>query len=202
MLHNLHDTTVLMQAIGHNARAAARELSVAPADQKNLALTSAAAALRANAPAIFAANARDLDAARAAGRPASFIDRLLLDEKRVHAIAQSLDEIAALDDPVGRTLAHWTRPNGLDITRVARPLGVIGIIYESRPNVTADAGSLALKSGNRGDPARRLRKPPLLAGHPSIAYPKACAKPGLPRRQHPACAHDRPRRRRPHADRP
>ena len=148
MLHNLHDTTVLMQAIGQNARAAARELAVAPTEAKNAALTAAASALRANAPRIIAANARDLEAARAADRPASFIDRLMLDEKRVNAIAQSLDEIAALSDPVGRVLAHWTRPNGLDITRIAVPLGVIGIIYESRPNVTADAGALTLKAGN------------------------------------------------------
>jgi glutamate-5-semialdehyde dehydrogenase len=148
MLHNLHDTTVLMQAIGHKARTAAGELAVAPTETKNAALTAAASALRANALAIIAANARDLDAARASDRPASFIDRLMLDEKRVNAIAQSLDEIAALPDPVGRVLAHWTRPNGLDITRLAVPLGVIGIIYESRPNVTADAGALALKAGN------------------------------------------------------
>ncbi len=148
MLHNLHDTTILMQAIGQKARAAARELAVAPTEAKNAALTAAASALRANAPAIIAANARDLESARASDRPASFIDRLMLDEKRVNAIAQSLDEIAALPDPVGRVLAHWTRPNGLDITRLAVPLGVIGIIYESRPNVTADAGALALNAGN------------------------------------------------------
>ncbi len=143
-----HDTAPLMQAIGQKARAAARELAVAPPEAKNAALTAAAAALRANTPRIIDANARDIDAARAGDRPASFIDRLMLDEKRVNAIAQSLDEIAALPDPVGRVLAHWTRPNGLDITRLAVPLGVIGIIYESRPNVTADAGALALKAGN------------------------------------------------------
>ena len=143
-----HDTAPLMHDLGQRARAAARELAVAPTEAKNAALTAAAAALRANTPRIIAANARDVEAARAADRPASFIDRLMLDEKRVHAIAQSLDEIAALPDPVGRVLAHWTRPNGLDITRLAVPLGVIGIIYESRPNVTADAGALALKAGN------------------------------------------------------
>ena len=148
MLHSLHDTTVLMQAIGQTARDAARVLAVAPTDQKNLALTAAAGALRAETPHILKANARDLEAAHASGRPASFIDRLKLDAKRIDAIAASLDEIAALPDPVGRTLAHWTRPNGLDITRIAVPLGVIGIIYESRPNVTADAGGLALKAGN------------------------------------------------------
>jgi len=148
MLHNLHDTTVLMQGIGQTARDAARVLAVAPTHQKNLALMCAAGALRAETPRIIEANARDLDAAHAAGRPAAFIDRLRLDAKRIDAIAVSLEEIAALPDPVGRTLAHWTRPNGLDITRIAVPLGVIGIIYESRPNVTADAGGLALKAGN------------------------------------------------------
>lgn len=148
MLHNLHDTTLLMQAIGQKARAAARELAVAPAEQKNAALVAAATALRVSIAGIIEANGRDIEAAHVAQRPASFIDRLLLDAKRIEAIATSLEEITALPDPVGRTLAHWTRPNGLDITRIAVPLGVIGIIYESRPNVTADAGALALKAGN------------------------------------------------------
>ncbi len=142
------ETAAVMHQIGVSARAAARKLAVASIATKNAALTAAAAALRKNAAAIIAANAKDLAAARTSGRPASFIDRLMLNEARVAAIAQSLDEIAALPDPVGRELAHWTRPNGLDITRLAVPLGVIGIIYESRPNVTADAGALALKAGN------------------------------------------------------
>ena len=99
-------------------------------------------------PAILAANAKDLEAARAAGRPAAFIDRLLLDEARIEATAKGVEEIAALADPVGTVLAEWTRPNGLRFERVRVPLGVIGIIYESRPNVTADAGALAVKAGN------------------------------------------------------
>ena len=143
-----HDTASLMHGIGVRARDAARELAVASNEAKNAALLAAAAALRAAAPAIIAANARDLEAARLADRPAAFIDRLMLDQHRIDAIARSLEEIAALPDPVGRALARWTRPNGLDITRLAVPLGVIGIIYESRPNVTADAGALALKAGN------------------------------------------------------
>jgi glutamate-5-semialdehyde dehydrogenase len=142
------DTAIVMAGLGVKARAAARALAVAPTDAKNAALIAAAAALRTSAAAIIEANAKDLAATRAADRPSSFIDRLMLDKKRIEGIAQSLEEIAALDDPVGRVLAHWTRPNGLDITRLAVPLGVIGIIYESRPNVTADAGALALKAGN------------------------------------------------------
>jgi glutamate-5-semialdehyde dehydrogenase len=137
-----------MLALGRAARAAARALATASTDAKNLALTTAARALRDATPAIIAANARDLDAARAADRPAAYIDRLALDPGRIAAIARGLEEIAALPDPVGRELARWTRPNGLDIARIAVPLGVIGIIYESRPNVTADAGGLCLKSGN------------------------------------------------------
>lgn len=143
-----HDTAAVMRDIGMRARTAARALAVASTEEKNLALVEAARALRAAVPEIIAANALDLAAARAADRPASYIDRLMLNAQRIEAIAKSLEEIAVLDDPVGRTLAHWTRPNGLDITRIAVPLGVIGIIYESRPNVTADAGALALKAGN------------------------------------------------------
>ncbi len=142
------DTARLMHQIGVSARAASRELAVASTEAKNTALTSAAASLRAHATDIIAANARDVGAAMAADRPAAFIDRLTLDAARIDAIAHSLEEIAALPDPVGRELARWSRPNGLDITRLAVPLGVIGIIYESRPNVTADAGALALKAGN------------------------------------------------------
>lgn len=141
-------TSELMHALGRAAREAARALAVATSDAKCKALTTAAEALRAATPTIIEANARDLAAAREAGRPAAFIDRLMLDASRVAGMARGLDEVAALPDPVGRVLAHWTRPNGLDITRVAVPLGVIGIIYESRPNVTADAGALCLKSGN------------------------------------------------------
>ncbi len=142
------DTETMMMEIGRAARSAARVLSVAPSFAKNAALNGAARAMRASHASIIAANTRDLAAAREAGRPSSFIDRLALDDKRVEAIAKSLEEIADLADPVGGVMAEWTRPNGLKFTRVRVPLGVIGIIYESRPNVTADAGGLCLKSGN------------------------------------------------------
>jgi glutamate-5-semialdehyde dehydrogenase len=142
------DTAALMREIGANARAAARTLATASTDQKNAALTHAAQALRNAAPAIIDVNARDTAAAEAANRPASFIDRLKLDAKRIEAIAKGLEDIAVLPDPVGTVLAAWTRPNGLKFERVRVPLGVIGIIYESRPNVTADAGALSLKAGN------------------------------------------------------
>ncbi|MFM9938611.1 MAG: glutamate-5-semialdehyde dehydrogenase [Hyphomicrobiaceae bacterium] len=142
------DTAAAMQAIGRAARAAQRELAIAPTDAKNLALTEAAQALRSRTSEILAANARDLAAARERGTAGAFLDRLALDETRIAAIARGLEEIAALDDPVGTTITQWDRPNGLHIERVRTPLGVIGIIYESRPNVTADAGGLCLKAGN------------------------------------------------------
>ncbi len=137
-----------MLAIGAAARDAARALAIASPETKNAALLAAASSLRASVPAILLGNARDVAAARAADRPAAFIDRLTLDDKRLEAIALSLEDIAALADPVGTVLAEWTRPNGLKFQRVRVPLGVIGIIYESRPNVTADAGALSLKAGN------------------------------------------------------
>lgn len=143
-----NETAVLMNSIGASARAASRDLANAPTDQKNLALKSAADALRASQGTIIEANARDLDAAKAAGRPASFVDRLTLNAKRIEGIANGLEDIAALADPVGTVLAEWQRPNGLQFQRVRVPLGVIGIIYESRPNVTADAGALSIKAGN------------------------------------------------------
>ena len=142
------DTAALMLAIGAAARSAARELALASTEQKNTALNAASNALRKATPAILAANAKDIAAAKAADRPASFVDRLMLDEKRIEAIAKGLEDIAALADPVGTVLTEWTRPNGLKFQRVRVPLGVIGIIYESRPNVTADAGALSLKAGN------------------------------------------------------
>jgi glutamate-5-semialdehyde dehydrogenase len=141
------DLPALMAGIGRRARRAAAELALAPAEARTAALKAAAAAVRARAPEILAANARDLAETQGDLGPA-MRERLALDDRRVAAIAAGLDEVAALPDPVGRVLARWTRPNGLDIARVAVPLGVIGIIYESRPNVTADAGGLALKSGN------------------------------------------------------
>jgi len=141
-------TEEIMHAIGARARAAAHTLALASTQAKNTAIRAAAEALRKAVPQILAANAKDVAAAKQAGRPAAFVDRLLLDKPRVAAIAQSLEEIAELPDPVGTVLAEWTRPNGLNFQRVRVPLGVIAIIYESRPNVTADAGALALKAGN------------------------------------------------------
>ena len=138
----------VMRTIGQRARKAQAELAVASTAAKNEALTVAARELRARTPEILAANARDLAAARERGTAGSFLDRLMLDEKRIDAIAKGLEEIAALPDPVGSIIAEWERPNGLKIERVRTPLGVIGIIYESRPNVTADAGGLSLKAGN------------------------------------------------------
>ncbi len=137
-----------MRALGKAARAAARAMREASTETKNKALRAAAGALRANAKTILAANAEDLAKAKANGLTASMLDRLALDEKRIEAMAKGVEDVALLPDPVGREIARWTRPNGLDISRVATPIGVIGIIYESRPNVTADAGALALKSGN------------------------------------------------------
>jgi glutamate-5-semialdehyde dehydrogenase len=137
-----------MRVLGRAARAAADRLALADTAAKNHALRDMAAAIRANQASIFEANAADMTDAKAKGLSAALLDRLMLDAKRVEAMAKGLEEIAALPDPVTRTLAEWDRPNGLKIARVAVPLGVIGIIYESRPNVTADAGGLCLKSGN------------------------------------------------------
>jgi glutamate-5-semialdehyde dehydrogenase len=137
-----------MAEIGRRARAAAAALALAPADVKVAALRAAAAAVRSRANEILAANAKDVAEANAAGIGAALVDRLALDPKRLEAVAKGLEDIAALPDPVGRVLAQWTQPNGLDISRVSVPLGVIGVIYESRPNVTADAGALTVKSGN------------------------------------------------------
>jgi len=138
----------VMTALGEAARGAARALTTADAQTKDAALLAAAEALRARVGDILEANARDLAAAETQGRPAASIDRLRLDETRVEAIAATLEDIARLDDPVGTVIAEWSRPNGLQIQRVRTPIGVIGIIFESRPNVTADAGALCLKSGN------------------------------------------------------
>lgn len=138
----------LMAGIGRAARAAAHELSLASSETKNRAIREAAAAIRARAPDIAAANARDMAAAKAGGAAPAFLDRLALDPARIEAMARGLDAIADLPDPVGRVLAKFARPNGLLIERVATPLGVIGVIYESRPAVTADAGALCLKAGN------------------------------------------------------
>lgn len=137
-----------MRQLGEAAKAAASMLATASADAKNAALRAAAQALRADRADLLAANAQDMEAASAKGLSAAMLDRLKLDEARVEAIAKGLEDIAELPDPVGAVLAEWDRPNGLRIARVRVPLGVIGIIYESRPNVTADAGGLCLKAGN------------------------------------------------------
>jgi glutamate-5-semialdehyde dehydrogenase len=138
----------LMAELGHAARKAAHKLSLAPAEAKNRALRMAAAEIRARTAEILAANAQDMTEAERRGTATAFLDRLALDEKRIAGMAAGLDEIAALPDPVGRLLARFERPNGLTIERVATPLGVIGVIFESRPAVTADAGALCLKAGN------------------------------------------------------
>ena len=137
-----------MLALGQNARRAARQLALAPRQRKNAALMVAAGLLRTSAGDILAANAKDMEAAQAAGASKANLDRLMLNRARIEAIAKGLEDIAALPDPVGKVLATFERPNGLKIERVATPLGVIGVIYESRPNVTADAGALCLKAGN------------------------------------------------------
>ena len=138
----------LMAEIGRKARAAARVLALASAARKDAALTAMAAAIRTQGGAILAANREDLAEARAAGISAAFLDRLTLDEKRVAAMAEGIEAVRALPDPVGHVSERWTRPNGMTIERVRVPIGVVGIIYESRPNVTADAGALCIKAGN------------------------------------------------------
>jgi glutamate-5-semialdehyde dehydrogenase len=137
-----------MAELGRRARDAAVALGLADPDSKSSALKEAARAIRSRSRDILDANARDLAEAEGLGISAALRDRLALDPKRVEAIADGLEAIAALPEPTGRVLAKWSRPNGLDIERVSVPLGVVGIIYESRPNVTADAGGLALKAGN------------------------------------------------------
>jgi glutamate-5-semialdehyde dehydrogenase len=142
------DVHALMLALGREARAAAHAIGLAPRQRKNLALMVAAGTLRTSTDQIVAANEEDMAQARAQGAGAAVLDRLMLDAARIEAMAKGLEDIAALPDPVGRILAAFERPNGLKIERVATPLGVVGIIYESRPNVTADAGGLCLKAGN------------------------------------------------------
>ncbi len=142
------DIAALMAEIGRQARTAARTLALASTAQKDRALQLMADAVRAENARILAANAEDIAEARASGVTGAFLDRLSLDVARVEAIAAAIDAVRALKDPVGVVTESWTRPNGMTIERVRVPLGVIGIIYESRPNVTADAGALCLKSGN------------------------------------------------------
>ena len=137
-----------MRQVGRDARAATRTLALAPSAQKNRALAAMAKAIRAASPAILAANAQDREEAKAAGAAPAFLDRLALDRGRVLAMAEGIDVIRKLKDPVGAVMASWRRPNGMRIERVRVPLGVVGVIYESRPNVTADVGALCLKAGN------------------------------------------------------
>lgn len=144
----MSDLAAAMLAMGRRARAAAEAMRTAPPETRTAALKAAAEALRARSEDILAANARDIGRARDGGLSEALIDRLALTPVRIAAIADAVAEVAALPDPLGRELARWTRPNGLDIARVAAPIGVLAIIYESRPNVTADAAALCLRSGN------------------------------------------------------
>jgi len=142
------DIAALMRDLGRTGKDATRVLALAPTAQKDAALAAMAAAIRAHQADILAANAQDLAEAKAAGATTAFVDRLALDDKRVAAMADGIDVVRALADPIGTVTERWTRPNGMTIERVRVPLGVVGIIYESRPNVTADAAALCLKAGN------------------------------------------------------
>jgi glutamate-5-semialdehyde dehydrogenase len=142
------DIAAVMRDIGARAKAAGRRLALASTADKNRALAAMAAAIRGATAAILAANAEDISEARGSGATSAFVDRLMLDDKRVAAIADGIEVVGKLADPVGTVSESWTRPNGMRIERVRVPLGVVGVIYESRPNVTADAGSLCLKAGN------------------------------------------------------
>ena len=147
-IHTLDDLAEVMVGLGRQARAASRILARTDAAAKNEALLAAAETMRLRCGEILEANRQDMEAAQQRDLSPALLDRLLLNEERVEAMAKGLENVAALNDPVGETIAEWERPNGLKIARVRVPLGVIGIIYESRPNVTADAGALCLKSGN------------------------------------------------------
>lgn len=145
---SLNEIAAVMESIGRAAVAAAQALAHSSTDARNSALRAAAAAIRQRSAAILAANRLDLQQAGERGLSGALLDRLMLDDRRVAAMAQGIEDIVALPDPLGTVIAQWTRPNGMHIQRIRVPLGVIGIIYESRPNVTADAGALCLKSGN------------------------------------------------------
>lgn len=144
----VEDAAALVAELGRRAKSAAADLRNATTDAKNRALVEAARLIRSESGTILAANALDIAAATAAGMNAAMQDRLLLNPARIEAMARGLDDIAALPDPVGARIEEWTRPNGLVISRVRVPIGIIGVIYEARPNVTADAGALCVKSGN------------------------------------------------------
>ena len=145
---NIKDTRAEMLALGRAARDAAEVLATADTATKNAALSAMASAIRARIDDILSANSEDVALAKSLDRRGSFIDRLTLTPDRIEAMAQGVETVAELPDPIGGVMADWTRPNGLQISRVRVPIGVIGIIYESRPNVTADAGALCMKSGN------------------------------------------------------
>jgi glutamate-5-semialdehyde dehydrogenase len=142
------DVNALMREIGLRAKAAAKVLALAEPAKKSAALKAAAKAVRKDAAKILQANAEDIADAKKSGAGSAFIDRLTLDQKRIDAMAEGIETIADVPDPVGQVIAAWDRPNGLKIERVRTPLGVIAVVYESRPNVTADAGALAFKAGN------------------------------------------------------
>lgn len=148
LLGNTDSVEMTMLNLGRRARGAAVALATIAGEQRNAALLNAASVLRQRAATILAANSRDITAARARGLNAAMLDRLLLNDERVEAMATGLETVAALPDPLGKVLAEWRQPNGLHFQQVTVPLGVIGIIYESRPNVTADAAALCIKSGN------------------------------------------------------
>jgi glutamate-5-semialdehyde dehydrogenase len=142
------DAAAVVAELGRRAKTAATALRTASTEAKNKALSDAARLIRDSKPTILAANARDIEAAKAAGMSSALQDRLLLNDARIEAMARGLDDIVALPDPVGAVIEEWQRPNGLAISRVRVPIGIIGVIYEARPNVTADAGALCIKSGN------------------------------------------------------
>jgi glutamate-5-semialdehyde dehydrogenase len=173
-----------MRAIGAAAVAAQSELALASTERKNAALAAIATALRVRAAEIMTANEFDLKAARAKGVSAALLDRLALDAERIEAMARGVEDVRALPDPIGTVMAEWTRPNGMRIARVRVPLGVVGIIYESRPNVTCDAAALCLKSGNaailRGGSesfhSSRAIHACILSGLEAAALPSACVQ--------------------------
>jgi glutamate-5-semialdehyde dehydrogenase len=142
------NVVAIVATLGQRAKAAAVALRNAGTETKNRALVEAARLIRAEKDAILSANARDIEAGKAAGLGSALLDRLMLNEARIEGMAKGLDDIVALADPVGVEIERWQRPNGLEISRVRVPIGIIGVIYESRPNVTADAGALCIKSGN------------------------------------------------------
>jgi len=142
------DITAYMEGLAAKARTASRVMASASAERKNAALTKAAALIRERAGEILEINAGDLSVAKAKGQDAAFLDRMALSPDRMEGTAKALEDIAALSDPVGKSIAKWSRPNGLEIERVRTPIGVIAVIYESRPNVTVDAAAIAVKAGN------------------------------------------------------